>query len=52
MFIADVSTWVKVTTIATAVGGVGAAIGAIAAWRAARSSVEARGMRETPWRQV
>ena len=36
-----ISTWEKVTTIATAVGGLGAMLGAIFAWLAARSSVRA-----------
>jgi hypothetical protein len=35
---ADVSNWEKVTATATAVGGVGAMLGAIFAWLAARSS--------------
>ena len=35
---AVVSTWEKVTAIATAVGGVGAMLGAIFAWVAARRS--------------
>jgi hypothetical protein len=34
----DVSAWEKVAAVATAVGGTGAMLGAIAAWRAARSS--------------
>jgi hypothetical protein len=38
---ADVSTWEKVAVTFTAVGGVGAMLGAIAAWRAARSSLQA-----------
>jgi hypothetical protein len=38
---ADVSTWEKVAATFTAVGGVGAMLGAAAAWRAARSSVQA-----------
>jgi hypothetical protein len=38
---ADVSTWEKVTAIATAVGGLGAMLGAGAAWLAARSSLQA-----------
>jgi hypothetical protein len=36
-----VSNWEKVTAVATAVGGVGAMLGAIAAWLAARKSSEA-----------
>jgi hypothetical protein len=37
----DISTWEKVAAIATAVGGLGAMIGAIAAWRAAHASGQA-----------
>jgi hypothetical protein len=36
--LADVTNWEKVTSVATAVGGVGAMLGAIFAWLAARSS--------------
>jgi hypothetical protein len=38
---ADISTWEKVTAIFTAVGGVGAMLGAGAAWLAARASGQA-----------
>ena len=39
--VAEVSGWEKVTAIATAVGGLGAMLGAIFAWLAARSSGQA-----------
>jgi hypothetical protein len=39
--LADVTNWEKVTAVATAVGGVGAMLGAIFAWLAARSSGKA-----------
>ncbi len=39
--LATITTWEKVTAIATAVGGVGAMLGAGAAWLAARSSLQA-----------
>ena len=38
---ADVSIWERVAATSTAVGGVGAMLGAGAAWLAARKSVEA-----------